>query len=449
MIDTLYHLDPVTGLLDRSSTLLMAEELAQRCTPDQPERPALARDPTGARLGPLAVLWIDIDRFKQINDSLGHEVGDGVIATLAQRLRERLGGRGELGRMGADEFVCLAPGVRALQAEALAAELAQAIGQVLELTDMVLRPTAGIGIALQQPGDSGIELLQRADLAKTASKRDGGNRVVVDGQGSGNWPGAQLQREELVIEQMLHEALADGGLTLHYQPIVDADGQVRVVEALMRCSDPSAPGPGRFIPVAEKTGLIVRLGEWTLMRGCAFARRMREAGMPLKVAVNVSRTQLLDDQFSVALNAALLCTRVDGQALELELTESLFMDISPVVQSSLAAARELGVGLAIDDFGTGYSCLANLKDIPATKLKLDRAFVSALPDDQRALAVVGAMTRLGQALGMTVTAEGAETQQQTDLLWASGVDQVQGFALAAPMPEEELLAWLKQRQGAP
>lgn len=448
MIDALYHLDPVTGLLDRSSTLLMADELAKRCNPDHPVHPPWARDPTGGRLGPLAVLWIDIDRFKQINDSFGHEVGDGVIATLAQRLRERLGGRGELGRMGADEFVCLAPGLRALQAEALAAEMAQAIGHVLELTDMALRLTAGIGIAVQQSGDSGIDLLQRADLAKTAAKRAGGSRVVVDGPDSGHSPSAQLQREELVIEQLLHEALAHGGLLLHFQPITDADGEVRVVEALLRCADPSAPGPSRFIPVAEKTGLIVRLGEWTLMQGCFFARRMREAGTPLKVAVNVSRTQLLDDQFSIALNAALLCTRVDAQALELELTESLFMDISPEVQSSLAAARELGVGLAIDDFGTGYSCLANLKDIPATKLKLDRAFVRALPEDARALAVVGAMTQLGQALGMTVTAEGAETPQQMDSLWACGVDQVQGFAIAEPMPEHELVAWLKQRRGA-
>ena len=197
--------------------------------------------------------------------------------------------------------------------------------------------------------------------------------------------------------------------------------------------------------MAEKTGLIIRLGEWSLLAGARQASHLAAAGHRTKVAINVSRAQLASPKFAQALHAALLCADVSPELIELELTESLFMDISETVQANLHAARKAGVGLAIDDFGTGYSCLANLKDIPATKLKLDRAFVVVLPHDRRAFAVVKAMAQLGRELGMTVVAEGVEDPAQIEALREAGADAIQGFVHARAMPEETLLQWLQQR----
>ncbi len=175
------------------------------------------------------------------------------------------------------------------------------------------------------------------------------------------------------------------------------------------------------------------------------ARMLQDAGHQTKVAINVSRAQLISPKFAQALYAALICSNVKPELIELELTESLFMDISDTVQKNLKDSIAAGVSLAIDDFGTGYSCLANLKDIPAKKLKLDRAFVVVLPEDKRALAVVRAMTQLGHELGMTIVAEGCETKEQIEALLDAGVDAIQGFYYARPMPEETLLPWLQSR----
>ena len=215
----------------------------------------------------------------------------------------------------------------------------------------------------------------------------------------------------------------------------------------MRCTDQGTHiSPNEFIPVAEKTGLIARLGEWSLMQGALCAARLRDQGRPTKVAINVSRAQLLSPGFLPALHGALLCANVAPQLIELELTESLFMDISSIVQVNLFSIREAGVGLAIDDFGTGYSCLANLKDLPATKLKFDRAFISVLPGDRRALAIVKAMTQLGRELGMTVVAEGVETAEQLVACEVAGADATQGYIHACPMSEDNLLVWMAGRK---
>lgn len=214
----------------------------------------------------------------------------------------------------------------------------------------------------------------------------------------------------------------------------------------MRCSvDGEALSPVKFIPVAEKTGLIVRLGEWSLLKGATHARFLQDCGHQTKVAINVSRAQLVSTKFTQALHAALICSNVKPELIELELTESLFMDISDTVQKNLKNAIAAGVSLSIDDFGTGYSCLANLKDIAASKLKLDRAFVTVLPEDRRARAVVRAITQLGHALGMVVVAEGCERQEEIDVLLEAGVDAIQGFFYARPMPEHDLLPWLITR----
>ncbi len=427
------HIDPSTGFLDRGSCLELLGKMA-------------ATAAVGGQ--PLAALWIDLSRLKQVNESFGHLGGDMVIAQVARRLREKSAGRSEWCRMGGDEFVCLVPHCDAEHARQLAQDLLQAIEAPLPFGELFLHPSASIGIAILDADEDPFAFLERADRAMGTAKRQGGGRAVASGEEP--MPGRLgilLAREELAIENKLHLALENGGLSLHYQPIVGFDGRVEAVEALMRCTaDNELLPPNKFIPVAEKTGLIIRLGEWSLLAGARHARHLDDAGYRTKVAINVSRAQLASPKFVQALHAALLCAGVSPELIELELTESLFMDISETVQANLRAARQAGVGLAIDDFGTGYSCLANLKDIPATKLKLDRAFVIVLPHDRRAFAVVKAMTQLGRELGMTVVAEGVEEQAQIDALMEAGVDAIQGYIHARPMPEEALLDWFQQRK---
>jgi len=426
------NIDPLTGLLDRFGCLQTAQEFASV---------------SSAQKKPFAVIWLDIDRFKQINESFGHQGGDEFIRGLAIRFRSRVSGRAELCRMGGDEFVFLMPKCDRNQALQLAGELASTVEEPLTLGNLTLRPSASIGISIHENGEDSLTLLERADRAMYTAKRNGGNALVCSGDEpiSGRL-GITLAREELAIEGTLHTALEAGGLSLHYQPIILANGQIEAVEALMRCSvEGENIPPSKFIPVAEKTGLVIRLGEWSLLQGAMHARLLQDAGYQTKVAINVSRAQLISPKFTKALNAALLCSNVKPALVELELTESLFMDISDTVQKNIQNALATGVSLSIDDFGTGYSCLANLKDIPAKKLKLDRAFVSVLPEDQRALAVVKAMTQLGHELGMTVVAEGCERKEEIDALFAVGVDAIQGYYYAKPMPGESLIQWLQAR----
>lgn len=423
----------IAELLSRESCIRLATELVAQSS----------RSDTR-----LIALWIDLDRFLQVNQSFGYAGGDLMIRVIADRLRQVIGFDAYLGQMGADEFLCLVTAADMQTAIMLAQVMMTAIEIPIELGGLTLHPSAGIGIAALEPGEDALSLLQRADQAMLAAKRNGSKRWVV----AGNEPSAvlgrtTLAREDLDIESKLHTAIENGGLQLHYQPIVLPDGRIEAVEALMRCTvnGESIP-PGRFIPVAEKTGLVTRLGEWTLSQGALFARHLRESGFPLKVAINVSRAQLLAPQFGQALNAALIYAQLEAQQLELELTESLFMDMSATVQENLYHARAAGVGLAIDDFGTGYSCLANLKDIHATKLKLDRSFTVVLPEDQRAFAIVKAMTNLGQELGMTVVAEGVETTAQQSALRQAGVNAIQGYLHARAMPGQALLAWLHEQR---
>ena len=396
----------------------------------------------------LAVLWLDIDRFRQINNSFGHAGGDYVITQVTQRIQQALGATCTLLRMGSDEFVALMPAVDREFACKTGNDLLVKIEHPLQIENLLMRPSVSIGIALHEPGEDPLHLLERADRAMLEAKRRGGNGLMI----SGDEPitgrlGVQLARAELAIEADLHTALESGGLSLHYQPVIGIDGRVEALEGLMRCD---LPGyrlmPAKFIPVAEKTGLIVRMGEWSLLQGAQFAARLQNAGVATKVAINVSRAQLNSPSFVPTLQAALICANVEPALIELELTESLFLDLSVTVQANLRSAQAVGVGLSIDDFGIGYSSLSSLKDLPANKLKLDRSFIHVLPDDRRAYAVVKAMALLGRELGMTVVAEGVETIEQQAAVASAGVDAVQGYFHARPMPAEEMLAWLQKRK---
>lgn len=433
MLTTDPALDHVTGVLNRHAGLQAAHRVLSE---------------SNAEHSHSAILWLGLDRFRQVNQSFGHVAGDHVIAVIARRIRATMPACCEVSRMGNDEFICLLPGVDTTEAELLAHNLLTLIEAPLSIGDIQFRPSASIGIALHFYQEDVLVFLERSERAMAEAKRQGGNRCIV----SGTEPvpgrvGILLAREELAIENDLHTALETGGLMLNYQPIIGVDGSIEAIEALMRCkANGRQISPGKFIPVAEKTGLIVRLGEWSLLQGARYAALLQSLGMSTKVAINVSRLQLISPKFTQAVHAALICANVAPELIELELTESLVMDTSEIVQTNLRSVRNIGIGLAIDDFGTGYSCLATIKDIPATKLKIDRAFVCVLPEDRRAFAVVRAITQLAQELGMTVVAEGVETQDQLDSLKKAGVDAIQGFLQAAPMTEDALRTWLHDRK---
>jgi diguanylate cyclase (GGDEF)-like protein len=430
------HFDPITGFLDRRSCLRATGALIATAAPGQQY---------------LCALWLDVDRFRQINESFGHLAGDEVIARVADRIRLAIY-RDDciLARVGSDELVAVLKVVDRADAERIGYALLKAIEQPLRIDELLIHPSVSIGIALLQAHDDAQSLLERADQAMIAAKRLGGARLFVSGSDqTPAYRGVHLAREELSIEADLHVALEHGGLVLDYQPVIAHDGRIEAVEGLMRCH---AHGqllmPGRFIPVAEKTGLIVRLGEWSLLQGARFAARLRDAQHPTKVAINVSRAQLTSPSFLAALHGALICANIDPALLELEITESLAMEVAEVVQDNLRRAREAGVGLSIDDFGTGYSSLSSLKDLPATKLKLDRSFFHLLPEDRRAFAVIKSVAQLGRELGMIVVAEGIETQAQYDAIKEAGIEAIQGFLIARPMSESALLIWLNHRRKA-
>ena len=423
-------IDPITGFLNRAACFNKISQLAAQATSGSP----------------LSVIWISLDRIKLVNESFGHQGGDMVIFQIASRLRDKTGTDALWFRIAGDEFVHLSPACDPDQAEQLAAMLLNEIQISLPFNSLALHPSASLGVATLESNEPPSACLERADHAMKSAKRAGGRCVVVSGTESiPGRMGIHLAHHELQIENKLHQAIAQGGLNLHYQPVIASDGRIVSFEALMRCASHNL-SPATFIPIAEKTGLIIRLGEWSLLEGARCARRLDATGRRTTVSINISRAQFATHNFPQTLHAALLCADVNPQLIELELTESLFMDNSSIVQSNLRATQETGVNIAIDDFGTGYSCLATLKDIHAGKLKIDRAFVVALPYDKRAFSVVKAIARLGADLGMLVVAEGVESQEQVESLFDAGVHAIQGYIHARPMPEDTLLTWMQNRK---
>lgn len=421
--------ESATSLPERSEGLRLAETIILTSQ-------ANAKSP--------AVLWLNLDRFRQINDSFGHTGGDTVIAEVIHRIRQHLAPDDLLACMGGDEFLCVLPDCASTAAEQKAYSVLHSIRKPMHLDNLQFRPSVSVGLATWAPGIVATRLIDMADRAMFDAKRQGGGRLVRAGAAPlPHHPRARLARDELLTESDIHSALEHGGLRLHYQPIIGFDGRITAFEALMRChvNGRDVP-PAVFIPVAEKTGQVVLLGEWCLTEGARFAARLRREWRETCIAINVSRAQITSPHFLSALHAALICSDVAPTCIDLEITESLFMEMSTTVLANLQSIREMGLGLSIDDFGTGFSCLSNLKDLPATKLKLDRAFIEVLPADKKALAVVRAMSQLAHDLDLSVVAEGVETQAQLDCLRKTPVDAVQGFLYARPMTDEALLQWL-------
>ncbi|MEX8520952.1 MAG: putative bifunctional diguanylate cyclase/phosphodiesterase [Leptothrix sp. (in: b-proteobacteria)] len=393
----------------------------------------------------MALLFVDLDRFKQINDSLGHAIGDAVLQAVAQRLRESLREVDTIARLGGDEFTII---LERLAEPAHAAQVAEkikvALAEPLRLDGREFNVSASIGIALHRCGDNDPDhLLQAADIAMYRAKDVGRNACVLFAPDM-----AAQVNERVTLEGALRNALERGEFELHYQPKLDLDsGRVVGVEALLRWhSQELGPvSPAKFIPVAEEMGLIVPIGDWVLRTACTQGRAWLQQGLaPLTMAVNLSPRQLRDPKLIDKIGSVLSESGFPAERLELELTEGLIMDNVAGNRDTLAAIRSLGVSLSIDDFGTGYSSLAYLAQLPVQTLKIDRAFIAALDDGPHAVALVTAIMTLAHSLKLSVVAEGVETAAQQDLLAQLQCDQLQGYFFSRPVPADALAAFVQR-----
>lgn len=429
------HHDPMTGFVNRYASLSKTEQWLKSAPDDNKNRIAM---------------WISIDRFKKINESFGHSGADTLLIATAQRIMQFSSKENVLIRMGSADFVILLSETNLDRAEEFGIQLLSVLATPLPIDEILVHPSVSIGLAEALPGENPSSILERSDYAMLDAERRGGNQLEVAGRNHVvGRSGVQLAREELVIESALYHAIRTGGLDFHYQPIVGMDGNLVSVEALMRCHTDSGPlPPERFIPVAEKTGLILRLGEWGMLQGARFASHLSKSGLNSMVSINVSAAQLGSPNFIKTLHASMIVSDIPPECIELELTESMLMDKSTTIQDNIRGIKEAGVALAIDDFGTGFSCLAQLKDLPVTKLKFDSSFIRMLPQDDRTYAIIKSITVLAHDLGMSVVAEGVETVGQLEACAAAGIDATQGYYHSRPLTRSGLLLWELNRKTA-
>ncbi len=423
------HYDALTGLANRS---LLAERL--RLVLAQAERSS-----QGA-----AVLFVDLDNFKLVNDSLGHGLGDELLAGVAKRLAPILRREDTMARYGGDEFVAVLAEIGSREAAALVAgKLHAAFGQPFELRGEEVFLGASIGIALYpEDGTDPAELVRRADIALHRVKEQGGNATEFYAAELGE----QLS-ERRMISKHLRRALERQEFVLHYQPQLDlTSGRIFGVEALIRWQHPELGlvPPDRFIPLAEENGQIVEIGLWVLREACRQGRAWQEAGRPLTVAVNLSARQFRQKELRTTVAAALTESGLPPQLLELELTESTLMHNATAAAVVLKELHRLGVGLAVDDFGTGYSSLAYLKDFPIDRLKIDRSFVRDVAGDPDHAAITRTIVSLAHDLGIRAIAEGVEDEAQLAYLRQVGCDEMQGYWLSRPVPAEDIPALLQK-----
>ena len=381
-----------------------------------------------------ALMMIDLDRFKAINDTLGHSTGDALLVAVAQRLQQLVRPGDMVARLGGDEFAVLVRSpVEAATALALAQRLVDAFAAPCPVQGRLLGVGLSIGVVLAPAHARGIdELVGNADLALYAAKEAGGQRAQLYAP-----PLGESKRRRSTIEQALQDARDGHGLRLVWQPQVDLrDGRVVAAEALLRWRHPvlGEVGPAEFVAIAEQTGCIVEIGQWVLRQACHLAVQTLPA---LRIAVNVSPAQLRDPGFVHVVQSALHDSGLEPQRLEIELTENLFLEDAQAAER-LRPLQALGVRIALDDFGTGYSSLAYLRRFPFDTLKIDRSFVRELADKGDVKAIVGAMIDLAHRLGIRTVAEGVETESQWRLLAALGCQEVQGYLVARPQPAHEL-----------
>lgn len=413
--------DPLTGLANR---LMLRESL----------------DASIQRLGrfaePFALLLLDLDRFKPVNDTLGHAVGDALLAKVADRLRSAVRATDTVARVGGDEFVVIQAAVgHPEDAAVLARRLVDLIGRTYIIDGQLLTIGASVGVALApQDGTDADRLLKQADLALYRAK--------LDGRGTYRFFEPEMDvrmQARRRLELDIRQALARREFLLHYQPQLNLENQrLTGCEALLRWKHPErgTVPPSEFIPLAEEVGLIVPIGEWVIRQACRDAASW-PAG--ITVAVNVSPAQFKSDRLVETIVSALAMSGLAADRLEIEITEGVLLQNNERTLETLHRLRALGVRVSMDDFGTGYSSLSYLRSFPFDKIKIDRSFVSDLSNKTDGDAIIRAIAGLGRSLGMTTVAEGVETEEQMRRIRAEGCTDVQGYLISRPVPVEQLL----------
>jgi diguanylate cyclase (GGDEF)-like protein/PAS domain S-box-containing protein len=426
----LAYRDQLTGLLNRRAFYERAEELiaqAQRSSPD--------------RLS--AFLLIDLDNFKDVNDSFGHDMGDELLRRVSERLSGHLRKTDYLFRLGGDEFtVILTQLGQATDAALVASNLIRAFSEPLLLDGHTVFTALSIGIAVQpRDGSNASELMRKSDTALHRAKRE---------RNTYRFYTMQMQSEaihKMEVINSLRTALDEGQLRLHYQPIVDARGRIVGAEALIRWEDPKRGlrMPGEFIDIAEETGLILRIGRWVLGQAAADAARWHDSGLGLiRVSVNVSPRQLRHRSISDDVELSLAASGLPPELLSLELTEGSFVDPDDQSAERLRELRRRGIKVSIDDFGTGYSSMSYLKRLPVDTLKIDRSFVIGLPTNEQDVSIVKAIMTMARGNGLSVVAEGVDSREQTDFLSGLSCDYFQGYYFSRPVPAESFEAMLAE-----
>jgi diguanylate cyclase (GGDEF)-like protein/PAS domain S-box-containing protein len=427
--------DSLTGLPNRSYFMELLNAALREAETD-----------AGRGSGKLAVLFIDLDRFKQINDILGHAMGDRLLREVGQRLKRLLTADDLAGRMGGDEFIIVLPRQPDEEAVALASrEFLCALRAPHQIEDNELFVTASIGVAIYpRHGTTVAELLRNADLAMYHAKNSGKNDVEVF---RAEDHVASLER--LRLENALRRALENQEFELLYQPVVGINGKVEGLEALLTWRHPiyGTISPKQFIPIAEETGLIIDIGSWVIRRACLEAAGWHKAGYSAaRISVNVSALQFERRDFLETVADALALSNLPPDRLELELTESYIMKDLSQAAARLSLIRKLGISIAIDDFGTGYSSLSYLNKLPVDSLKIDQSFLRSLQEPEGSLAVIQSIVRMAHSMNLTVVAEGVETRAELDLVRVLGCDKVQGHVYGPARRREDVEALLAANQ---
>ena len=390
--------------------------------------------------GRLALLFIDLDGFKPVNDTYGHSVGDLVLEQVGQRLKAISRGRDVVARVGGDEFLLLLTNVTDPVAVAqVASRLIHGLSQPYAVDGREVTISCSVGIAAYPDGCSHAKLIARADAAMYSAKRSGGSTHCFYS------PAMDADAEaQFTLLRDLRKAIVAKEFELFYQPKIDAQsGKVTAVEALLRWRHPTQGEllPGVFIPIAERFGLIVAIGNWVIEEACRQSRQWRDKGLRMRVAINLSVHQMRQDDIVERITGALEAHNIHPSLLTCEITESAAMEDTKTTQTTFRRLGELGTHLSIDDFGTGYSSLAYLRKLPAEELKIDRSFIMDLEHSADARAVVDAVIKLAHALGLKVVAEGVENQRQQQILESMQCDELQGYLFARPMSARALLLW--------
>jgi diguanylate cyclase (GGDEF)-like protein len=387
----------------------------------------------------LAILFVDLDRFKTVNDTLGHPIGDALLCAVTKRLQKAVRGSDMVARLGGDEFAVIQLGAKPTDASELASRIIEALSEPFELMGNQVIIGASIGIAIAPTdGREPDQLLRNSDMALYRAK----------GNGRGTYHffqpemDAEMQARH-VLEVDLRKAMLAGEFELYYQPIVSvASGKIVGCEALIRWNHPQRGlvTPDDFIPIAEEIGLIAPLGEWVLRQACRDAAAWPGIQM---VAVNLSAVQFRNQTLALNVASALNDSGLDPRRLVLEITETVLLQNNSAVLDTLHQIRDLGVKISMDDFGTGYSSLSYLRKFPFDKIKIDRSFIRELGKKDDCRAIIRAITRLASSLGMVTIAEGVETNEQLEILRIEGCTQVQGFLLSAPTSAREIVKLLR------